>query len=136
MDRVPFRLRYILCLVGAAAILAPAAAIALPTLKSNPANKLLARGMPDPMRYDQATHCTGKNTPGALALLTWLEHNARGVSWGIYRCEMWGKHSASLHSEGRAIDWHPASKADALALIRLLLAPDKDGNGVALARRM
>jgi hypothetical protein len=132
---VSSRLRYILCLGGAVALLAPAAATALPSLSANPANKLLARGI-DPMHYDPATHCTGKDTPGALALLAWLERNARGVSWGIYRCEMWAKHSASLHSEGRAIDWHPASAADARALIRLLLAPDRAGNPVARARRM
>jgi hypothetical protein len=40
------------------------------------------------------------------ALQRWLEANVRGVSWGTYRCEKWGKKQASLHSEGRAIDWH------------------------------
>ena len=39
-------------------------------------------------------------------LQRWLEANVRGVSWGTYRCEKWGKKQASLHSEGRAIDWH------------------------------
>src|SRR6185369_8595712 len=37
---------------------------------------------------------------------------------------------------GRAIDWHPTSKAAGYALVKLLLAPDKDGNIAALARRM
>jgi hypothetical protein len=128
-------LRYVFCLAGALALLAPAAAPALPSLANNPANKMLGRGI-DPIQYDRATRCTGRNTAGALALQSWLQRNARGVSWGIYRCEMWGKNSASLHAEGRAIDWHPASKADALALIQLLLSPDKAGNPVALARRM
>jgi hypothetical protein len=36
----------------------------------------------------------------------WLERNAGGVSWGILRCELWGKGRASLHAEGRAVDWH------------------------------
>ena len=115
--------------------MAAPAALALPSLAHNPANAMLSRGI-DPMQYDDATHCTGKDTPGALALQSWLEGNASGVSWGIYRCEMWGKHSASLHAEGRAIDWHPSSSAAAHALIALLLSPDRAGNPVALARRM
>ncbi len=48
---------------------------------------------------------------------------------------------ASLHSEGRALDWHldATDKADAREaerLILLLLAPDKRGEPQALARRM
>jgi hypothetical protein len=71
----------------------------------------------------------------------WLETNTRGVFWGSYRCEKWGRDSASLHAENRAIDWHldAAVKADRKAadrLFRLLLAPDADGNPQALARRM
>jgi hypothetical protein len=69
-------------------------------------------------------------------MLTWLQKNASGVNWGEYRCEIWGKGQASLHSDGRAIDWHPSSKAAAYDLLKLLLAPDKDGNVAALARRM
>ena len=41
-----------------------------------------------------------------LDLQHWLEPHSRGVFWGSYRCERWGKHSASLHAEDRAIDWH------------------------------
>ena len=64
-----------------------------------------------------------------------------GVSWGIYRCEKWGKHSASLHAEGRALDWHldarrPADRREAERLVLLLLAPDRRGEPQALARRM
>jgi hypothetical protein len=133
---VGIRRNYIACLVAALALVIPAAATALPSLKANPANKLLSRGI-DPLHYDPATHCNGgKVWPGTMAMVSWLEHNASGVNWGEYRCEKWGKGSASLHSEGRAIDWHPSSKAAARELIKLLLAPDKDGNGVALARRM
>src|SRR4029078_5471138 len=56
--------------------------------------------------------------------------------WGSYRCERWGKHSASLHAEDRAIDWHPSDGAAARQLIDLQLAPDKAGDEHALARRM
>src|SRR5437763_16663193 len=108
-------LRYVVCLAALGALAIPAAALALPSLAKNPANRLLARGI-DPLQYDAATHCTGKDTPGAVALQHWLEHNANGASWGIYRCEMWGRHSARLHDEGRAIAWHPASEADAQQL--------------------
>ena len=61
-------------------------------------------------------------------------------SRGTYRCEKWGKKQASLHSEGRAIDWHldatkAADRREAERLARLLLAPDSLGNPQALARR-
>jgi hypothetical protein len=54
---------------------------------------------------------------------------------------MWGKHEASLHAEGRAVDWHldvtnPADKAEAARLIALFLASDRAGTPHALARRM
>lgn len=96
----------------------------------------------DDQSYDYATHCVKQPTKGALALVKWLPHiSPRGVNWGINRCEMWGKHSASLHAEGRAVDWHldvhnAADKAEAERVIRLLLAPDADGNQHALARRL
>ncbi len=123
-------------LVTTVALALPVAALALPSLKANPANKLLARGI-DPFGYDPATKCDGGRVQaGTKAMLAWLEHNASGVNWGEYRCEVWGKHSASLHSAGRAIDWHPATMAAGHALVKLLLAPDKDGNPAALARRM
>ena len=75
------------------------------------------------------------------AALDWLEHNVRGESWGVYRCEKLKDGNYSLHSEGRAIDWHldahdPAQRAEAVRLIDLFLAPDKLGNPFALARRM
>jgi len=129
-------MRYIVCLVAALALAIPAAASALPRLTANPANKLLSRGI-DPIHYDAATKCNGGNIPaGTKAMLAWLERNAAGVNWGEYRCEMWGKHEASLHSAGRAIDWHPATMNDGYELVKLLLAPDEDGNVAALARRM
>jgi hypothetical protein len=91
--------------------------------------------------YDKATHCSSKTRPGMLELRHWLEDNVRGVFWGSYRCEKWGKHEASLHAENRAIDWHldAGDRTDrhaAQELIDLLLAPDSAGNEQALARRM
>ena len=95
----------------------------------------------DDYAYDQAEECRKRPTPGALALVEWLERSARGISWGILRCERWGKGRASLHAEGRAVDWHldsarPADRREARRLIDLLLAPDVAGNTHALARRM
>ncbi len=108
----------------------------------NPANKpkLLKEPIED-FRYDYANGCKDKMPPGMKALQSWLERNVRGDSWGIYRCEKLSPHNYSLHSVDRAIDWHlersvPADKRAALDLIRTLLAPDKDGNYAALARRM
>ena len=111
-----------------------------PPVAGNPADALLAQPIEDSV-YDPATHCAPKAKPGMLALQRWLEANVRGVFWGSYRCERWGKHSASLHAENRAIDWHldvanPADRRAADRLIRLLLAPDAAGNPQALARRM
>ena len=128
------------------AVAAPAAAyVQLPELPrpvaGNPADRLLSVPIED-ARYDPAQRCTPRAArPGVLALQGWLEANGRGVSWGTYRCEKWGKREASLHSEKRAIDWHldASSRADSRAaetLIRLLLAPDAAGNAQALARRM
>ena len=127
---------YIVCLAAALALAIPAVASALPSLKANPANKLLGRGI-DPIQYDRATKCNGgKVYAGTKAMVAWLQRNAAGVNWGEYRCEMWGKKEASIHSAGRAIDWHPATMADGHALVKLLLAADEDGNAAALARRM
>jgi hypothetical protein len=112
----------------------------LPPVKGNPANALLDTPLED-FRYDSATHCKNADNPGITKLANWLGAHTRGVFWGSYRCEKWGKHSASLHAENRAIDWHldAFNRADQRAadkLIRLLLAPDNAGNPQALARRM
>ena len=124
-------------------VAAPAVAIvSLPSrpVAGNPADRLLAVPIED-SAYDPATRCSKRAKPGVIALQRWLEANVRGVFWGSYRCEKWGKKSASLHAENRAIDWHldarsgPDSRA-AERLIRLLLAPDAAGNPQALARRM
>jgi len=120
-------------------VLAPLAAGGI---RPNPANdsRLIDRPI-EAFRYDEATHCSGKETKGARRLAAWLEDNVRGELWGIYRCEKWGKHSASLHAEGRAIDWHldardNKSKRAGYRFIETLLATDGAGNEFALARRM
>ena len=91
--------------------------------------------------YDHARRCVRHPSPGALALVRWLEHNSRGVFWGIMRCEKLNRRDYSLHSEGRAVDWHlsvhsAADRRAAKRLIERLLAPDSAGNPHALARRM
>jgi hypothetical protein len=106
----------------------------------NPADRLAGRAI-DSYEYDYAKRCVKTPQTGAVALQHWLEAHVAGEFWGIMRCEKWGPKSASLHAEGRAIDWHldardPAAKAQAYRLIKLLLASDKHGNGQALARRM
>ena len=136
----------LLCALLLLAVAAPAAAmVTLPEnpvpIAGNPADRLLSVPIEDPA-YDGARKCTPKaSRPGMLALQHWLERNSRGVFWGSYRCEKWGKGQASLHAENRAIDWHldVSNRADERAaekLIHLLLAPDTAGNPQALARRM
>jgi hypothetical protein len=127
--------------------LLPASAMAIVHLPAvprvvagNPAERLVALPI-EPSSYDPATRCSKRVKPGMVALQHWLETNVRGVFWGSYRCEKWGKDSASLHAENRAVDWHldvgvPADRRAAEKLIRLLLAPDSLGNAQALARRM
>jgi hypothetical protein len=111
----------------------------LTPLSQNPADALSSPI--DPEAYDPATHCDRRPKAGVARFTAWVALHSRGVSWGTYRCERWGKHEASLHAEGRALDWHldvddPAGRRDARKLIELLLAPDRDGNQHALARRM
>jgi hypothetical protein len=133
-----------LLLVLVLALVLPELAIATQNVfrpvAGNPADKLVQLPI-EPYRYDYAKRCLKHPQKGMLALQDWLEHHAKGVSWGIMRCEKLGKTGYSLHSEGRALDWHldahnPADRAEAQRLINLFLAPDKDGNIHALARRM
>jgi hypothetical protein len=128
--------RRIALLALALVLVAPANALAA----TNPADALSTVAI-DPYRYDRATDCRKRVPAGTLALKAWLQGNAGGAFWGIERCERWGKDSASLHAEGRAIDWHldvhrAADKREASRLIRLFLATDSAGNRHALARRM
>ena len=118
-------------------------ALALPasaTAAGNPADALAAVAI-DAYRYDHAKDCRKSPPPGTLALKAWLAKSAGGTFWGTMRCERWGNGRASLHAEGRAIDWHlnvhrSADKREASRLIRLWLATDRVGNRHALARRM
>jgi hypothetical protein len=125
-------------------VAAPASAFRLGAdvspIAGNPADRL-AELPADPEEYDRATHCSPRPKPGTVALVGWLQRNARGESWGSYRCEKWGDGEASLHAENRAVDWHldvsvPADRAAARRLIELLLATDRVGTPHALARRM
>jgi len=130
--------RLLACALTLAALVGTGLAEALPN--GNPANRLAHLPIDD-YRYDRATECKKHPARGTVALQRWLESNAAGVSWGIMRCEKWGKNSASLHAEGRALDWHLDSRdrrqlRAANRLIELLLATDKRGNRHALARRM
>jgi hypothetical protein len=114
----------------------PAAALG----RANPADELVHLPI-EASTYDKATHCSARTRPGVVKLTEWLDANVRGVFWGSYRCEMWGKQEASLHAENRAIDWHldagvKADRRAARKLIGLLLATDSAGNTQALARRM
>ena len=111
-----------------------------PAVAGNPANQLTKLPI-DPYRYDRATHCNKLPRKGTVAFQRWLGRHAGGESWGILRCEMWGKNSASLHAEGRALDWrlnarNRRERREAERVINLLLAPDRAGNAHALARRM
>ncbi|HEV3001738.1 MAG TPA: hypothetical protein VGW75_13435 [Solirubrobacteraceae bacterium] len=128
------------------AVAAPAAhAFRLPVeafapVAGNPANRLVTTPI-DAIEYDAARRCDPKVKPGTVAFTRWLQRNAHGVYWGSYRCERWGKGSASLHAENRAVDWHldaydQAERVHAATLIALMLAPDTAGNPHALARRM
>lgn len=134
-------LALLIALFGAA----PAAAIVklpapLAPVPGNPADRLAGQPL-EASQYDRATRCTRKRRPGVEAFTAWLAENYRGTSWGTYRCEKWGRGQASLHAEGRALDWHldASSRSDrreATRIITLLLAPDAAGDPQALARRM
>lgn len=112
------------------------------SLGRNPANSPKLLGAPiEGLDYDSAVRCKRGERPGARAMAEWIGDHTRGELWGIYRCEKWGKHFASIHAEGRAIDWRldagiPKERRAAMHLIRLLLEPDRNGEPFALARRM
>ena len=138
MRRLP--LLAVLTLLLAATSAGIAVAGGFRPVAGNPADKLVDVPIDD-YRYDHAKDCRKHPTKGAEALAAWLDQNAGGSFWGIMRCERWGKGRASLHAEGRAIDWHlnvhnGADRREAKRLINLLLAPDRAGNLHALARRM
>lgn len=123
--------------VGLALAAAPAAG-AFP----NPADDAALVNQPiEEDGYDHAHKCLRKPQPGTKLLQGWIDRHFRGESWGIVRCEKLTKRTRSLHSEGRALDWHldarnGAERRAAYSLIELLLATDQLGNPNALARRM
>jgi hypothetical protein len=138
------------CLTGIPAVIACCGALAWAAtaayagppqpLKGNPADRMADRPIDD-YRYDHASRCRKQPSQGALALQNWLTLHVRGSFWGIMRCERLSGRNFSLHSEGRALDWHldvqnGADRRAARRLIRTLLAHDSAGNPHALARRM
>ena len=91
---------------------------------------------PEKLHWEGADGCSGASQPGTRDLLRYLEHWwPRGESWGIDSCRL-----PSLHSEGRAIDYHldVRSKEDRRAghaIARFFTAKDSDGVKWAMARR-
>ncbi len=128
--------------LACAIAIALGAGIARAAITTNPADRAALLSAPiEDLHYDYGKRCLSHPQPGTLALQSWLQRNWPGVSWGIMRCEKLGPHNFSLHSEGRAIDWHldariAGQRHAALRLIDMLLATDGDGNPEALARRM
>lgn len=138
MRRLP--LVALLTVLLAAATATVAVAAGFRAVPGNPADRLVAKPIDD-YRYDHAKDCRKRPPSGTQAFATWLDANAGGAFWGIMRCERWGKGRASLHAEGRAVDWHlnvhnRRDRREAKRIINLLLAPDRTGNSHALARRM
>lgn len=71
------------------------------------------------IRYDYAgAACSGKEQPGTRSLLNVLVKLFPGSSSaGIYNCRsIRGSSARSLHSEGRALDIHPKTKAQGDAI--------------------
>lgn len=124
--------------VAALALISPGAAQALP----NPADHPALLGVPiEAAAYDYAMRCKPRSTPGIRLLAKWIDRHFRGESWGVFRCERLGRKRRSLHSEGRALDWHldvrrKRERRAAYHLIDRLLATDAVGEPNALARRM
>lgn len=111
-------------------------------LVPNPANHRTLVDKPiEDFRYDSADGCRKEVPSGTKALENWLERNVRGETWGIFRCERLKRGNYSIHSEGRAIDWHldagvAKERRAANRFIRTLIAKDRNDNLGALARRM
>ena len=133
-------------LIPAAACLAPLCALALPAgarrrSRTPPTTRRCSAPPIEEDVYDHATRCKPRTTPGIKLLEAWVDRHFRGESWGVFRCEKLSKTTTSLHSEGRALDWHldvrsKAERRAAYFMIDRFLAPDANGNHNALARRM
>ncbi len=140
MERVSTRGVFAVLAVGFLALILGAAADA--RIRTNPANhpKLIDKPLEN-SRYDTAKKCVNNVPKGMQAFQNWLSHSVRGSSWGIIRCESLGGGNMSLHSEGRAIDWHldardSGERRAAMNLIKTFMERDRNGNPSALARRM
>jgi hypothetical protein len=138
--------RRVLLTLLAAALVFLAADAAAPAGAPPPVPLLTAKLSRTPLdteRYERAKGCSKGAQKGMVAFQRLLESiGARGSSWGIFNCRrIAGSSSLSLHAEGRALDWRldvadKADRAQALALIKALLAPDAQGRPHALARRL
>ena len=97
----------------------------------------------DAYRFDYpGSVCSQDARPGAIGLLQWLlDHDAVGVSGGIYACRtIEGTNVLSLHAEGRAVDWvldnRDARQRKTADRIVAALLKRAHGHNHALARRM
>jgi len=97
----------------------------------------------DAYRFDYpGSVCSGGARPGAMGLLQWfVDHDAVGVSGGIYACRtIEGTNILSLHAEGRAVDWvldnRDARQRKIADGIVAALLKRAHGHNHALARRM
>jgi hypothetical protein len=138
----PVRVRLALAVATLSLLALSGLALARPygRVSGNPADRLTRLPIED-YRYDHAKRCRKRPSRGALLLVRWLQRNTSGELWGIMRCEKLSRRNYSLHSEGRAIDWHLSARSRrdrraARRLILTLLATDRAGNPHALARRM
>jgi len=90
--------------------------------------------------YQGQTTCSPSAKPGTVRLQKWLvaRYPGTGTSGIVRSCAYGGK---SEHKEGRAFDWRvdvtdDVQRAQANALVELLLDTDDRGNRAAIARRM
>lgn len=135
-------MRRVVAIAACGSLLGSLALVGTASAWPNPANhpRLLNQPIED-STYDTAHKCKPRSTPGIRLLTGWIDRHFPGESWGVYRCQRLDKDSRSLHSEGRALDWHLDAKNKrerraANFLIERLTATDELGNTNALARRM
>ena len=140
MERVRARGVFAALAVGFLALIL--GTIADARIRTNPANdpRLIDKPL-ESSRYDNARKCVNDVPKGMVAFQKWLGRNVRGETWGIIRCESLGGANMSVHSEGRAIDWHldarnAGERRAAMNLIKTFIERDRNGNSTALARRM
>ena len=131
-------------LLVAAATMDAGVGAASGALGPNPANHGALLDAPiEGYRYDGAERCTKRVPPGTKAMVRWLERHTSGELWGI------GRGGALLPRQLQPPRGEPRDRLahgragrkstgrEAMKLIReWLLAPDRNGNENALARRM